>query len=132
MTMTDPIADMLTRIRNAQMAEHKDVNIPHTRINSDILEILMKEGFFASFEKTEIENRPYFNVKLKYDKFGDPVIHKIEKISKPGLRKYIGYKDLRPVMGGMGLAILSTNKGIMTDKDARREKVGGEIICKIW
>ncbi len=128
MTMTDPIADMLTRIRNAQMARHETVSIPHSNIKKNILDILKREGYIASFEN----EGNTFNVVLKYDKFGDPVIHELKRISKPGLRNYIKFEEIKPVMGGMGVAVISTNKGIITNREARKEKVGGEIICEIW
>lgn len=128
MTMTDPIADMLTRIRNAQMARHKAVTIPRSRIKRSILEILKREGFVSEIEEKESD----FSVSLKYDKFGDPVIHQLKRISKPGLRQYMKYSDIKPVMGGLGVSIISTNRGIVTNKEAKKEKLGGEIICEIW
>ncbi len=131
MTMTDPIADMLTRIRNAQRASHKTVEIPFSKIKKEILSILKEEGYISKFEEKG-ENKKNFIVYLKYDKYGDPVIHQITRISKPGIRKYVGNEEIKPVMGGMGIAILSTNKGVLTNKKARQMKVGGELICEIW
>lgn len=128
MTMTDPIADMLTRIRNAQMARHESVAIPRSIIKKSILEILKKEGFIADLDEKESE----YNVTLKYDKFGDPVIHQLKRISKPGLRHYLKSDEIKQVMGGLGISIISTNRGIVTNREAKKEKLGGEIICEIW
>lgn len=128
MTMTDPIADMLTRIRNAQMARHESVAIPRSNIKKSILEILKREGFIAELDEKESE----YNVTLKYDKFGDPVIHQLKRISKPGLRHYLKSDDIKQVMGGLGISIISTNRGIVTNREAKKENLGGEIICEIW
>ncbi len=132
MTMMDPIADMLTRIRNAQMARHERVEIPSSSIKQNILNIMIKEGYVFSSEEKQNGTKNVFDILLKYDKFGDPVIHKIIRKSKPGLRKYIKYNEIKPVMGGNGVAVLSTSKGIMTDREARNQKIGGELICEIW
>ncbi|MGE3063098.1 MAG: 30S ribosomal protein S8 [bacterium] len=132
MTMTDPIADMLTRIRNAQNAGKDTVAMPHSELKKKILEILRNEGYISDFQMSEEKGKTSISIGLKYDKNGMPVIHSIERISKPGIKRYVSYKELRPVMGGMGIQIISTNKGVMTDRKAKREKVGGEVICKVW
>lgn len=130
--MTDPIADMLTRIRNAQSSGKDSVSMPHSQLKKKILEILRSEGYISDFSTAEENGKASISVGLKYDRNGMPVIHSIERISKPGIKRYVSYKEIKPVMGGMGLLIISTNKGVMTDRKARREKVGGEVICKIW
>lgn len=132
MTMTDPISDMLTRIRNAQKAKHEELTLPYSKMKKELLSILIKEGYIAGIEEKEENKKKSFVIKLKYDKYGDPVIHRLTRLSKPGLRRYIPSTDIRPVMGGMGIAILSTNKGVMTNKEARKQNVGGELICEIW
>ncbi|HCP15964.1 MAG: 30S ribosomal protein S8 [bacterium] len=134
MTITDPIADMLTIIRNAQRANLERIVVNSSKIKKAILEILKREGYikdFKEFEKSD-GKRKFLEIVLKYDRNGLPVIHSIEKISKPGIRIYRSYKELKPVMGGMGISIISTNKGLITDKEARRNKVGGEVVCRIW
>uniref|UniRef100_A0A7C3N837 Small ribosomal subunit protein uS8 n=1 Tax=candidate division WOR-3 bacterium TaxID=2052148 RepID=A0A7C3N837_UNCW3 len=134
MTITDPIADMLTIIRNAQRAKLERIVVNSSKIKKAILEIVKREGYikdFKEFEKTG-GKRKFLEIILKYDRNGLPVIHSVEKISKPGIRIYRSYKELKPVMGGMGVSIISTNKGLITDKEARRNKVGGEVICRIW
>lgn len=132
MTMTDPISDMLTRIRNAQKAGHDELVLPYSNIKKEVLSILSREGYIAAVEEKEEGKKKAFTIKLKYDKYGDPVIHRLRRLSKPGLRRYIASGDIKPVMGGMGIAILSTNKGVMTDKEAKKQNVGGELICEIW
>jgi len=132
MTMTDPIADMLTRIRNAQKSGKDSVSMPHSELKKRILDILRNEGYISNYEESETDGKMHLSIGLKYDKNGMPVIHSIERISKPGIKRYVSYKEIRPVMGGMGVLIISTNKGVMTDRKAKKEKVGGEVICKIW
>lgn len=134
MTITDPIADMLTIIRNAQRAKLEKVIVNSSKIKKSILEIVKREGYIKDFKEIEKADgkRKFLEIFLKYDKNGFPVIHSIEKISKPGIRIYRSYKELKPVMGGMGISIVSTNQGLITDKEARRKKVGGEVICRIW
>jgi small subunit ribosomal protein S8 len=130
--MTDPIADMLTRIRNAQKAGKDSVTMPHSGMKQTILDIIKNEGYISNYEENEVKGKLFISVGLKYDKNGMPVIHSIERISKPGIKRYISCKEITPVMGGMGVLIISTNKGVMTGKKARKEKVGGEVICRIW
>jgi len=130
---TDTIADMLTRIRNANLAKHQIVQIPSTNITRNIAEVLLKEGFIESFEELKNGLRSSILISLSYSgKERKPNITKIERVSKPGLRVYTGYKKMPRVLGGFGTAIVSTSRGLMTDKTARLEGVGGELLCYIW
>ncbi len=131
--MSDPIADMLTRIRNANTAKHDSVDIPSSRVKAAIAEILLKEGYIKGYEIDGDEVRKTIHVSLKYgrDK-NEKVIHGLSRISKPGLRVYAGVEDMPKVLGGLGIAIVSTNEGIMTDKEARKKNVGGEVLAYIW
>ena len=133
MTMSDPIADMLTRIRNANTAKHDTVDVPASKMKLAIAEILVNEGYITKYEVLEEGNFKTIRITLKYgaDK-NDRVITGIKKISKPGLRVYAGKDELPKVLGGLGIAIISTNKGVMTDKEARKENVGGEVLAFIW
>ena len=130
MTMQDPIADLLTRIRNAQMAGHTDVNIPNSKIKQSILQVMADEGYIGGYSTTE-EVKSSINVELKYHD-GVPVIEELTRISRPGLRIYKECDDLPAVRGGLGIAIVSTNKGVMTDKTARAQGVGGEVLCTVF
>ena len=128
--MTDPIADMLTRIRNAQQAEKISLGMPDSKIKRAIAAVLKKEGFIEGFNNADVEGKPTLNVDLKYFE-GEPVIAEIKRISKPGLRVYTSAEDIPSVNGGLGIAIISTNKGIMSDKSARSAGVGGEVLCSV-
>ena len=130
MTMQDPIADLLTRIRNAQMAGHTDVSIPNSKIKQSILKVMADEGYIGSYSANE-EVKSSINVELKYHN-GVPVIEELKRISRPGLRIYKECGDLPAVRGGLGIAIVSTNKGVMTDKAARDQGVGGEVLCTVF
>ena len=132
MVTTDPIADMLTRIRNANTAKHKTVDIPASKVKLAIANILFNEGYIRSFEEIAGENQATIRVTLKYDEKGKRVIDGIKRISKPGLRIYTSKEDLPRVLNGLGIAIVSTSKGIMTDKEARAAGLGGEIIAYVW
>ena len=133
MTMSDPIADMLTRIRNANTAKHDTVDVPASKIKVAIAEILDKEGYIEGFEVVEEGNFKNIRITLKYGKDrNEKVITGLKKISKPGLRVYAGKDNLPKVLGGLGVAIISTNKGVITDKEARKEKVGGEVLAFVW
>lgn len=132
MVTTDPIADMLTRIRNANTAKHKTVDIPASKMKLAIANILFKEGYIKAFEEIAGENQSTIRVTLKYDEKGKRVIDGIKRISKPGLRIYTSKEDLPKVLNGLGIAIVSTSKGIMTDKEARSAGLGGEIIAYVW
>jgi small subunit ribosomal protein S8 len=128
MSMSDPIADMLTRIRNAQQSEKVDVTMPSSKVKTAIAKVLKDEGYIEDFAVREIAGKSELNVALKYYA-GKPVIEKIERISRPGLRVYRGREDIKPVMNGLGVAIVSTSKGVMTDRKARATGVGGEVLC---
>lgn len=133
MSMTDPIADLLTRIRNAMTVRHETCTIPASNAKESILKILKEQGFIANFVRQEATPQDQLVVFLKYmGKNREPMIRNIRRISKPGRRVYRGYRDMRPILGGMGVAVLSTPIGIITDKKARSEHVGGEVICEIW
>lgn len=131
--MTDPIADMLTRIRNGLMARHDEVRIPHSRVKLDIAEILVQEGYIDGVEVETAEGpQPNIKVTLKYTPERRPAITGLRRRSKPGLRVYAGRADLPRVQGGLGVAIVSTSRGVMADRDARRAGVGGEVLCEVW
>jgi len=129
--ITDPIGDLLTRIRNGLIARHQDVTIPHSRMKARIADILAREGYVDDAEVIPGENS-VIKVKLKYTPSREPVIKGLKRVSKPGLRVYRGRLELPRVQGGLGIAIVSTSKGVMTDKEARRHKVGGEVLCEVW
>ena len=133
MTMSDPIADMLTRIRNANTAKHDTVDIPASKMKIAIADILVDEGYITKYDIVEDGNFKSIRVTLKYgaDK-NEKVITGIKRISKPGLRVYAGKNEIPTVLGGLGIAILSTNKGIVTDKEARKLQVGGEVLAFVW
>ena len=131
MSWSDPVADMLTRIRNAYKAEHEVVEIPHSRLKSEIARILKKEGFITDYV-AEGGTQKALRVYLKYTTDGTAAVRGIKRESKPGLRDYVSADELPRVLGGMGIAILSTSSGIMTDKDARKQHVGGEYLCSVW
>ncbi len=131
--MTDPIADLLTRIRNAQTAKHESVSVPHSKIKLGVVKALYEEGFLGAYKIVEHEGgRKEIEITLRYTSERQPVISEILRSSRPGRRFYLGYHELRPVRNGIGVAILSTPKGILTDRQAREEKIGGEVICRIW
>lgn len=130
---TDPISDYLTRLRNALMAEHKLVEIPASNVKKDITKILYEQGYILNYKFEENEVQGTIKIALKYDRATKvPAIRKIERASKPGLRKYAGSKELPRVLNGLGIAIISTSHGVMTDKQARKENVGGEVLCYIY
>ena len=132
MNITDPIADMLTRIRNANSAKHKTVDIPASKMKTAIAEILFKEGYIKSFVLINDETQGIIRITLKYDEKGARVIDGIKRISKPGLRVYAGKEELPKVLNGLGIAIISTSKGLKTDKEARAAGMGGEVLAYIW
>ena len=132
MVMTDPIADYLTRIRNANMAKHDSVEIPASNIKKSISEILKREGFIRDYEVADDNKQGVIKVFLKYGPNGERVISGLKRISKPGLRNYVGAEDLPKVLNGLGIAIVSTSAGGITDKEARQKNVGGEVIAYIW
>ncbi len=129
--MTDPIGDMLARIKNSQMRNHKKVQLPSSKFKIKIAEVLKSEGFIIDFKVINDSNIPNLEINLKYNS-GNPVINSIERISKPGRRIFSSAESLPKINNGLGIAIISTPKGVMTDIDARKQKVGGEIICKVF
>lgn len=130
--MTDPIADMLTRIRNGNKASHKQVEIPSSNEKKAIAQILLDEGYITGFNVVEDNKQGILTVDLKYTENGERVISGLRKISKPGLRVYVKANEVPRVLGGLGIAIISTSKGLLTDKKARELNVGGEVICYVW
>ena len=129
---TDPIADYLTRLRNGIMAGHDAVVVPASSMKERLSGILKQEGYIHGYKTVEHDGRSYLIVSVKYVKNGDPVIHGLKRISSPGLRVYAGVKEIPDVNGGLGIAILSTPKGLLSGKDARKQNVGGEILAHIW
>ena len=132
MTMTDPVADMLTRIRNANVAGHEFVEIPASKIKKNIAEILTKEGYIKGFEVIEDGVQGAIKVQMKYGEGKSRVITGIKRISKPGLKVYVKADEVPKVLGGLGIAIISTSNGLVTDKEARKLGVGGEVVCYVW
>ncbi len=132
MVVTDPIADMLTRIRNAITAKHADVEIPASKTKQAVIDILVEEGYIAGYEIIEKELQNSIKVTLKYGHKGERVITGLKRISKPGLRVYVKCENLPRVLNGLGIAIVSTSKGIMTDKKARNLNLGGEVLAYVW
>lgn len=130
--MTDPIADMLTRIRNGNSAKHKSVDVPASKIKKDIAEILLQEGYIKGYEVEEDGKQGILKIDLKYGENEERIISGIKRISKPGLRVYVKSTELPRVLGGLGIAIISTSKGVLTDKEARNQQVGGEVVCYVW
>lgn len=132
MGMTDPVADMLTRIRNAMQAAHEIVNIPSSTLKINLANVLKSEGYIKNLRIISDGRHRYIRVFLKFDKNGIPVIEGLKRISKPSCRVYAGYNEIPEVLNGYGVNIVSTSKGIMTDREARKQKVGGEILCAVW
>jgi len=130
--MTDPIADMLTRIRNAVRIERQEVEIPASKVKRGLAEVLKREGYIWDFE--EIQDKPVNQLRLllKYGPNGEKVIRKIRRVSKPGCRVYSRADRLRPVLDGLGISIISTSRGVISDREARTQKVGGEVLCELW
>ena len=132
MSMTDPIADLLTRIRNGQMARHTTVNIPASKIKAEIVKILLDEGYLDSFEVAEEVPRSQIRVNLKYTHEGQGAIEGLQRVSSPGRRVYCGKDEIPKVLNGLGITIVSTSKGVMTGGACRKQGVGGEVLCSIW
>ncbi|MDE7290972.1 MAG: 30S ribosomal protein S8 [Treponemataceae bacterium] len=132
MSVSDPVADMLTKIRNATRARHEKVDIPASKLKLEIVKILKTEGYIKNFKKVQEEGKNIIRIFLKYDDMNNPVIHGLEKISTPGRRIYSGYKDLPRVHNGYGSVIVSTSSGVTTGKKATEKMVGGELVCKVW
>jgi small subunit ribosomal protein S8 len=132
MSFTDPIADMLTRIRNASSARHEKCIVPRSRLKIRIAEVLKQEGFIKDFVVHEDGPQGAITILLKYSADREPAISDIKRISKPGLRRYVPTDSIPRILNGMGIAILSTSKGVLVDREARKQKVGGELICTVW
>jgi small subunit ribosomal protein S8 len=132
MNTNDPIADMLTRIRNANMVQHKQVVMPSSKIKIAIARILEEEGFIAGYTVTNDKPQPNLVVQLKYTGRGEPVISGLDRISKPGKRVYLGHREIPWVRSGLGINIVTTPQGLMTGRQARRAKLGGEVLCNVW
>ncbi len=132
MVLTDPIADMLTRIRNASSVKHESVDIPGSKFKIEVAKILKDEGFIREYKFIEDDKQGYLRIYLKYSSQRERVISGIKRISKPGLRVYANKDEIPRVLGGLGIAILSTSQGVMTDKTARKNSVGGEVVCYVW
>lgn len=132
MTMTDPIADMLTRIRNANVVKHETVDVPASNMKKELARILLEEGFVRGYDVIEDGKQGIIRVQLKYGQSGERVITGIKRISKPGMRVYAANHDIPKVLNGLGISVISTSKGILTDRQARKENVGGEVICYVW
>ena len=130
--MTDPIADMLTRIRNAVSVERSHVDMPCSRLKRGVAEVLKREGYIWDWEEMEEKPSSQLRVHLKYGPNGERLIRRIRRISKPGRRVYSGASDLKPVLGGLGICILSTSRGVVSDREARQRKLGGEVLCEVW
>ncbi len=132
MAATDTISDMLTRIRNAGLVGHQNTKIPATKMTQNIARVLKEEGFIEDFVEAGEGIKKHLVVSLKYQKNRKPIIQRLQRISQPGLRVYSNRKELPKVLGGIGIAIISTSKGIMTDREARKQGIGGEVLCHIW
>ena len=132
MTTSDLIADMLTRMRNAMGGRHAKVDVPASKLKADIARILKEEGYILNFKLAEEGSRKTIKIYLKYSLANTPVISKLERVSRPGCRVYVGSREIPRVLGGLGINILTTPKGVMTGKTARKEGVGGEVLCQIW
>ena len=132
MSMSDPIADMLTRIRNAARAKFNSVDIPGSKLKTEVAKVMRDEGFIRNYKFIKDDKQGILRVYLKYGQAQSNVILGIQRVSKPSRRVYVQSREIKPVLNGMGVAVLSTSKGIMTDKQARKENVGGEILCHIW
>jgi small subunit ribosomal protein S8 len=132
MKTTDPIGDMLTRVRNATQARHSSVDVPYSNIKLAIAKILEQEGYIAGYDIRDEGNRKYLRLQLKYDEQRRPVVSGLRRVSRPGLRVYAGMHDIPRVLGGMGTVVVSTNRGIMSGREARRRHLGGELLAEIW
>ena len=132
MSQTDPIADMLTRIRNAVRAGHRRVDIPASNVRASIANALLREHFIQSVKRMEDDKQGMLRIYLKYEGEANPVITSLERVSRPGRRVYVGKDEVPRILGGLGTAILSTTKGILTDKEARSEGLGGEVLARVW
>ena len=132
MTMTDPIADLATRIRNALGNKSGELRVPHSRLKAGICEVLQREGYIKSFTVDSVDGHPYLRIQLKYGPDGEQVLQHIQRVSKPGCRVYRAVRDHEPVLRGMGITVLTTTKGVLSDREARAQKVGGEALLEVY
>ena len=132
MNLTDPVADFLTRIRNSIRARHQKLDVPASKLKAEIARILKDEGYIANFKATEENGQKIIRVYLKYSTNNEAAIRDLQRVSRPGCRVYVGRDEIRRVQGGLGISIMTTPKGVMTGRQARREGVGGEILCEVW
>jgi small subunit ribosomal protein S8 len=132
MKTSDPLSDLLTRLRNGMRAGHDRVDVPSSRVKEAVLKVLEAEGYIASFRKVQEAGRPVLRVGLRYDHEGEPIVSGIERVSRPGRRIYAKADAIPEVLGGLGVSLVSTSKGIVTDKAARQSRLGGEVLCNIW
>ena len=133
MGMTDPIADMLTRLRNSAMAYHETVDIPYSKLKESLATVLVKEGYLSDAKRMKVDGQAWdmLRVQLKFDQAHRPVFSSIQRVSRPGRRVYLGYRDIHPLRGGLGVHVFSTPQGVMVDRDAVKAKVGGELMCSV-
>jgi small subunit ribosomal protein S8 len=132
MSLTDPVADFLTRVRNAIRARHQKVDVPASKLKVELARILKEEGYISNFKPTEEDGHKILRIYLKYGANNEAAMSKLERISKPGCRVYVGRNEIPRVLGGMGINIITTPRGVMTGRDARKQGLGGEILCEIW
>jgi len=132
MNLTDPVADFLTRIRNAIRARHQKLDVPASKLKAEIARILKEEGYIANYKTSEEEGRTVLRVYLKYGVNNEAAIQDLQRVSRPGCRVYVGRDEIRRVQGGLGISIITTPKGLMTGRQARKEGVGGELLCNVW
>ena len=132
MSMTDPIADMLTRVRNALNIHRKQVDVPRSKLKKGIAEVLKREGFISDYLDVEAGPKSLLRLTLKYGPEGETVIRKIDRVSRPGRRVYMGADKLEPVLGGQGMFVVSTDQGVLSDREARSQNTGGEVLCRVW
>ncbi len=131
-TTGDPITDLLNRLRNAMRAGHERVDIPASRVKESLIKVLAEEGYIASYRRVEEKGRPLLRVGLKYDAEGEPIVNGLERVSRPGRRVYAPAKGIPEVLGGLGISIVSTSRGILSGRQAREARLGGEILCNVW
>ena len=132
MSMTDPISDLLTRIRNAHLAKHDRLDVPTSKLKQEVCRLLQDEGFIRNFRVIEAETRGTLRIFLRYSADGTPAINSLSRVSKPGRRVYRGADEIQPVRNGLGVAIVSTSQGLLSDRQARERRVGGELLCEVW
>ncbi len=132
MSMTDPIADFLTRIRNALIVKHDRLDVPDSKLKRELAALLKQEGYIAEFETIEQKPQGVLRVYLRYNDEGVPAIRRLRRVSKPGRRVYRGANEIKPILNGIGVSVISTSKGLLSDREARAQRVGGEVVCEIW